>query len=59
LEAYWARDPYENAIAKPSLRTHANFKQYNLVFKLRSELPSKGLLFITKILGSKKMKKDA
>jgi hypothetical protein len=59
LRKHWARDPYEKAIRAAEIRAHNTDKSYQLAFKLKSDLPSKGLYYITKVLGNKKQKADA
>lgn len=53
---YWNYEPYDNAIRKPALRCHKVKASYELAFKVYSEMPSKSLYYISKILGTKKMK---
>jgi len=53
LEAYWERDPYDKAIMKPKMTAHTTDKSYQMAFKLKSDLPSKSLYYLTRVLGNK------
>lgn len=59
LEAYWRRDPFDKALAEPTLRTHPNFSTFDRQFKLYNELPVKSWYFVTRFLGSRNMKNKA
>ena len=59
LTQYWARDQYDHAVRQPLLRAHPNEKQYKMAFKLKSEVPTKTYYYISKIIGTKNMKKNA
>ena len=58
IVSYWERDPYEKAIRQPQLNAHLNNRSYKMAFKLKSEIPTNALYYVTKVFGSKKMKKD-
>ena len=57
LESYFERDRYSNSIRIPKLYTHKNDRAYKLAFKLKSEIPYNTMHMITKVLGTKRMKK--
>ena len=54
----WEKDPFDKAIRPPALNAHLTNRSYNLAFKFKSELPTNALYYLTKVLGTKKMKKD-
>ena len=58
LQSYWAKDPFDNAIAAPCLNAHPTEEAYERAFRYKSELPTRALYFITRILGTKKVKQD-
>ena len=58
LEKYWRRDPFEKAIALPTLQAHTSDASYKRAFKYRSELPTNALYAISRVIGTKKMKAD-
>lgn len=57
LESYFERDRYSNAVRIPKLYTHQNDRAYKLAFKLKSEIPYNALHMVTKVVGTKRMKK--
>mmetsp|Transcript_12191 Transcript_12191/g.20541 ORF Transcript_12191/g.20541 Transcript_12191/m.20541 type:complete len:650 (+) Transcript_12191:758-2707(+) len=58
LQSYWSIDSYDKALFTPKLTAHPNEKSYKLAFKLKSDLPSRKLVFLTSIFGTKKSKKS-
>ena len=52
------RDPYDKAIAAPTINVHPIAKNYKWAFKYKSELPNKALYLISKVVGTSKMKGD-
>jgi transcriptional regulator of met regulon len=56
MHSYIAVDSFDNALMKPYVTPHTNKKQYDLIFKIKSEIPLKTLYYVTKVIGSKKTK---
>jgi hypothetical protein len=49
-------DSFDNAIKKPHVTAHNSKRAYNLAFKLKSEIPTQTLYYLTKVFGSKSTK---
>ena len=58
LMQYWKEEPYDNAIRTPYIRAHNSQQKYKMAFKFYSEYPTKTLYIATRLLGTKKIKKD-
>ena len=58
LQSYWAKDPFDNAIAAPCLSAHPTDRAYKRAFRYKSELPTNALYYFTRIVGTKKVKQD-
>lgn len=58
FNSYVAIDSFDKAVMKPKLTPHVNQRLYEWSFKLKSEIPSNALYFLSKVVGSKKTKAD-
>jgi hypothetical protein len=59
MDNQFAHDSYDNAVMAPKLTAHTNSQSYKLAYTVKSVVPAKALFYLSKVIGTKKMKKDA
>ena len=55
VEKYLSSDPFENGVAKPTIKAIANAQEYDLNFKIKKQLPYMAYYHASQAIGTKSM----